>query len=119
MPNSGDSSMAISGGCTILKTLTDSFIYLSNFNKLNNNLLTQDYNRSNGQMGGEKINKELLVVLMESPDYFKIPLQNRLNFLKFFSQQNVYNLLRKNNQKLLDKNSPGNMLERLWDKTLL
>ncbi len=64
-------------------------------------------------MDGAKINKELLVVLMESPDYFNIPLQRRLDFLKFFSQQNVYNLLCQHNQKLLDKNSTGNILERL------
>ncbi len=31
--------------------------------------------------------REILAVLMESPIYFNIPLQERLEFLKFFSQR--------------------------------
>ncbi len=37
-----------------------------------------------------KIEREILRVLMESPLYFTIPLQKRLEFVMFFSQQSVY-----------------------------
>ncbi len=33
------------------------------------------------------VRRELLAVLMESPLYFRIPLRERLEFLKLFSEQ--------------------------------
>ena len=56
-------------------------------------------------MDKTKINKKLLVVLMESPFYFSIPLKMRLEFIKFFSQPSVYNLVHKYNQHLINKES--------------
>ncbi len=38
---------------------------------------------------------------MESPFYFTIPLHKRLEFLKFFSQQGVYERISEHNQELL------------------
>jgi hypothetical protein len=51
------------------------------------------------------IRRELLRVLMESPLYFTIPLQRRLELIKFFSQQSVYQLVHKHNQPLINKKS--------------
>jgi hypothetical protein len=57
-----------------------------------------------------KIKKEIVAVVMKSPSYFTIPLQRRLQFIKFFSQQKVFNAIldpplgqvaRKGNQKSL------------------
>ena len=42
-------------------------------------------------MEKRKIKKEIVAVFMESPLYFTIPLKNRLDFIKFFSQQPIYN----------------------------
>ncbi len=47
-----------------------------------------------------KINRELLTVFMESPFYFTIPVQKRLAFIKFFSQQSVCRLLHESNPHL-------------------
>lgn len=52
-------------------------------------------------MSKAKIERKILAVLMESPFYFTIPLQRRLEFLKFFSQQSVYNEIYEYNQQLL------------------
>jgi hypothetical protein len=38
-----------------------------------------------------KIKREIVAIIMESPLYFTIPLQRRLQFIKFFSQQPVFN----------------------------
>ncbi len=35
------------------------------------------------------IRRELLAIFMESPLYFKIPLRERLEFLKLFSEQSL------------------------------
>ena len=48
-----------------------------------------------------KIKRELLSVLMESPFYFTIPLKKRLEFLKFFSQQPIYNNIYELNASLI------------------
>ena len=48
-----------------------------------------------------KIKRELLSVLMESPFYFTIPLKKRLDFLKFFSQQPIYNHIYELNASLI------------------
>ncbi len=45
------------------------------------------------------LSRQILAVFMESPFYFTIPLQRRLEFLKFFSQAAVY-------QRILEKNQP-------------
>jgi hypothetical protein len=42
-------------------------------------------------METRKIKREIVAVFMESPLYFTIPLKRRLNFVKFFSQQPIYN----------------------------
>jgi hypothetical protein len=39
------------------------------------------------KMASAHIKREILAVLMESPFYFTIPPRERLEFLKFFSQQ--------------------------------
>jgi hypothetical protein len=52
-------------------------------------------------MSRTKIERKILAVLMESPFYFTIPLQMRLDFLKFFSQRSVYNRIFEHNQQLL------------------
>ncbi len=51
-------------------------------------------------MDRARIKRELLVVLMESPCYFNIPLRRRLAFITFFSQESVYNLVREHNEQL-------------------
>ncbi len=45
--------------------------------------------------------KKILAVFMESPFYFTIPLSRRLEFLKFFSQQSVYERILEHNPHLL------------------
>ena len=52
-----------------------------------------------------KIQRKLLAVLMESPFYFNIPPQRRLEFIEFFSQQSVYDLVCKYNQNLINSKS--------------
>jgi hypothetical protein len=37
-----------------------------------------------------KIKREIVAAFMESPLYFTIPLDKRLEFIKFFSQPTVY-----------------------------
>ena len=37
-----------------------------------------------------KIKREIMAVVMKGPLYFTIPLQRRLQFIKFFSQQPVF-----------------------------
>jgi hypothetical protein len=44
-------------------------------------------------MENRKIKKEIVAVFMESPFYFTIPIQRRLQFVKFFSQKPVFNTL--------------------------
>jgi hypothetical protein len=44
-------------------------------------------------MENRKIKREIVAVFMESPFYFTIPLQKRLEFVKFFSQKPVFNAL--------------------------
>jgi hypothetical protein len=59
-------------------------------------------------MDGARIKRELLAVLMESPFYFDIPLPRRLEFIIFFSQQSVYNLVYEHNKQLIsDKSQPN------------
>jgi hypothetical protein len=41
-------------------------------------------------MKSHKIKREIVALVMESPLYFTIPLQKRLEFIKFFSQQTVF-----------------------------
>ena len=65
----------------------------------------------NLKMAGAKIKREILAVLMESPFYFTIPLQRRLEFLKFFSQRSVYNRIFEHNQPLLSPKA-DNEVER-------
>jgi hypothetical protein len=55
----------------------------------------------NCQMSQAKIERKILAVFMESPFYFTIPLQRRLEFLKFFSQRSVCNRIIEHNQQLL------------------
>jgi hypothetical protein len=52
-----------------------------------------------------KIKRELLSILMESPFYFNIPLKNRLEFIIFFSQQSVYDLVCNHDQYLMSEKS--------------
>jgi len=47
-----------------------------------------------------KIERDLLAILMESPLYFSIPLKRRLEFIRFFSQQGVYELIWEHNKHL-------------------
>ncbi len=54
------------------------------------------------QMTDSKV-KKILAVFMESPFYFTIPLSRRLEFLKFFSQQSVYERILDHNSHLLDQ----------------
>jgi hypothetical protein len=42
-------------------------------------------------MASHKIKREIVALFMESPLYFTIPLQKRLEFIRFFSQQPVFN----------------------------
>jgi hypothetical protein len=44
----------------------------------------------NYPMETRKIKREIVAVFMESPLYFTIPLQKRLEFIMFFSQQPIY-----------------------------
>jgi hypothetical protein len=44
-------------------------------------------------MGPLKIKREIVSIVMESSFYFTIPLQRRLQFIKFFSQQPVFNAI--------------------------
>jgi hypothetical protein len=37
-----------------------------------------------------KIKREIVAVFIESPLYFTIPLKKRLEFIKFYSQQPIY-----------------------------
>jgi hypothetical protein len=37
-----------------------------------------------------KIKREIVALVMESPLYFTIPLRKRLDFIKFLSQQTVF-----------------------------
>jgi len=55
----------------------------------------------NSQMSRAKIERKILAVFMESPFYFTIPLQRRLQFLKFFSQRSVCNRILEHNPQLL------------------
>jgi hypothetical protein len=50
-----------------------------------------------------KIKKEIVAVMMESPLYFTIPLKNRLQFIRFFSQQTVYNHVCELNEIMLSR----------------
>jgi hypothetical protein len=59
-----------------------------------------------------KIKREIMAVVMKGPLYFTIPLQRRLQFIKFFSQQSVFNAIldpqlrqgvRKDDLKRLDR----------------
>jgi len=40
-----------------------------------------------------KIKREIVALVMKSSSYFTIPLQRRLQFIKFFSQQPVFNAI--------------------------
>jgi hypothetical protein len=40
-----------------------------------------------------KIKREIVALVMKSPLYFTVPLQRRLQFIKFFSQQAVFNAI--------------------------
>jgi hypothetical protein len=40
-----------------------------------------------------KIKREVVALVMESPLYFTVPLHRRLQFIKFFSQQPVFNAI--------------------------
>jgi hypothetical protein len=44
-------------------------------------------------MKPRKIKKEIVTLVMESPLYFTIPLQRRLQFIKFLSQQAVFSAI--------------------------
>jgi hypothetical protein len=44
-------------------------------------------------MEDHKIKREIVAVFMESPFYFTIPLQRRLEFVKFFSQKPIFNTM--------------------------
>ncbi len=56
---------------------------------------------ANCQMPKSKAKRKILAVFMESPLYFTIPLQRRLEFLKFFSQQSVYKRIFEHNPHLM------------------
>jgi hypothetical protein len=45
------------------------------------------------------IKKELLGVLMESPFYFSIPLARRLELIRYFSKQSLYQAVRENRKQ--------------------
>jgi hypothetical protein len=51
-------------------------------------------------MARARIERDLLAILMESPLYFTIPLRRRLEFIRFFSQEAVYELIWKHNKHL-------------------
>jgi hypothetical protein len=59
--------------------------------------------RRNPRMETSKIKREIVAVLMESPLYFSIPLKKRLEFIMFFSQKTVYNLILERNQPLFNE----------------
>jgi hypothetical protein len=44
-------------------------------------------------MDALKIKRQIVAVVMKSALYFTIPLQRRLQFIKFFSQQPVFNAI--------------------------
>jgi hypothetical protein len=51
-------------------------------------------------MARARFEKDLLAILMESPLYFTIPLKRRLEFIRFFSQEGVFELIWKHNKHL-------------------
>jgi hypothetical protein len=51
-------------------------------------------------MARARIEKDLVAILMESPFYFTIPLKRRLEFIRFISQQTVYELIWEHNKHL-------------------
>jgi hypothetical protein len=54
-----------------------------------------------------KIKREIVAVFMQSPFYFTIPLQERLEFINFFSQHPVYNHICKlDNVQIKGKDDP-------------
>ncbi len=63
-----------------------------------------------------KIEREILRVLMKSPLYFTIPLQKRLEFIMFFSQQSVYHRFCAYNKRLINGKADTIMGEMLINK---
>lgn len=51
-------------------------------------------------MARARIERDLVAILMESPLYFDIPLKRRLEFIRFISQQAVYELIWEHNKHL-------------------
>jgi hypothetical protein len=47
--------------------------------------------------------KGVVAVFMESPLYFSIPLKKRLEFIMFFSQKPIYNLIFELNKPLFNE----------------
>jgi hypothetical protein len=56
-------------------------------------------------MANTENKRKILTVLMESPFYFTIPLQKRLEFITFFSQQSTYFHIRNHDELLVDRKS--------------
>ena len=58
------------------------------------------------QMNKVKIQRKVVAVLIKtSPSYFTIPLKSRLDFIKFFSQKSVYDLICEYNPHLINSKS--------------
>jgi len=51
-------------------------------------------------MARARIERDLVAILMESPLYFTIPLKRRLEFIRFISQQGIYEFILKHNKPL-------------------
>ncbi len=54
-------------------------------------------------MKTDKIKREVVALVMESPLYFTIPLRKRLDFIKFFSNQTIFNKIGNCNMSEMDK----------------
>jgi hypothetical protein len=80
-----------------------------------NNLQNSELSKAGGncQMSRAKIERKILAVFMESPFYFTIPLQRRLEFLKFLSQQSVYNRIFEHNQQLLSPKADTKLRDKI------
>ena len=50
-------------------------------------------------MENSKIKREIVAMVMKSPHYFTIPLSRRLQFIKFFSQESVFHLISRHQEK--------------------
>jgi hypothetical protein len=79
-----------------------------------NNLQNSELSQAGGncQMSRAKIERKILAVFMESPLYFSIPLQRRLEFLKFFSQRSVYSRIFEHNPKLFSPKADTKQLDK-------